>query len=122
MKKFAIFILLIGVFFQQTSLADGKSKQIEFGRDVVINGKEIKKGKYKVQFTDETSEVTISKGSKIITKSKARKVFKKDGNKAINTQILIVKQDEKNVIKRITLEGETEDILFDIKPINATPQ
>ncbi|MBI4853262.1 MAG: hypothetical protein HY819_15835 [Acidobacteria bacterium] len=125
MKKFAsLTILLIGVFLVSNQLvfAGGKGRKVEFPRDVIIDGKEVKKGKYKLQFDEQTSEIVILKGNNVIAKSKARKQPRNKNYEAIISEMLIVKQAEKSFVKRITLAGEREDILLDVKTVNASPQ
>ena len=55
-------------------LAFGKTieKEVTFIRSVSVNGTLVKKGTYKVAFNEETGELTISKGKKILATAQAR--------------------------------------------------
>lgn len=123
MKKFASLVLVtMFLFSNQLAFAGGKGKKIDFPSDVVINGTEVKKGKYNVQFDEKTNEVIIWQGDKLIAKSNAQKNNHKNNRKNIVTEILIVKQGEKSFLKRLSLAGEQEDILLDMKNLSVSPQ
>ncbi len=125
MKKFASLILVLVtmlLFSNQLVFADGKGKKVEFTRDMIINGTEVKKGKYKAQFDEQTNEILIWQGDKVIAKSTARKGTHKSNRKAIGTEVLIFKQDDKNFLKGLTLAGEQEIILLDMKNVDVSPQ
>ena len=123
MKKFASLVLVtMFLFSNQLVFAGGKGKKIEFPRDVVVNGTEVKKGKYNVQFDEKTNEVIIWQGDKLIAKSNAQKNIHKNNHKNIVTEILVVKQGEKSFLKRLSVAGEQEDILLDMKNLSVSPQ
>lgn len=125
MKKFASLIMVLVTMFlfsNQLVFADGKGKKVEFTRDMIINGTEVKKGKYKAQFDEQTNEILIWQGDKVIAKATARKGTHKSNRKAIATEVLIFKQNDKNFLKGITLAGEQEIILLDMKNVDVSPQ
>jgi hypothetical protein len=55
-------------------LVSGKTteKKVTFIQSVSVNGTEIKKGTYKVTFNDETGELAIKKGGKVLATAQAR--------------------------------------------------
>lgn len=124
MKRLAsVIMILVATFVFSNSLAfaqEGKGKKVEFTRDVVVNGTEVKKGKYTVKFNDETSEMSIWQGDKLVAKTKARKGQRK--TKAITTEVMIVKRDNSSVLRGIILEGQDETILLGDETVNVTPQ
>lgn len=123
MKKFANLVLVaMFLFSNQLAFAGGKGKKVELPRDVVINGTEVKKGKYNVEFDEKTNEVLIWQGDKLIAKSNAKKNTHQTNRKNIVTEILIVKQGEKSFLKRLSLAGEQEDILLDMQNLSVSPQ
>lgn len=125
MKKLStLFMVVITMFLfsNQLAFADGKGKKVEFARDVVINGTEVKKGKYKAEFDEQKNELTIWKGSKLIAKSSAQKRIHKGIHKSIATEIMIVKQNDKSLLKGIALAGEQEAIWLDVNTVNVSPQ
>jgi hypothetical protein len=64
--------LVLGALLGTTALAATKSRNVRFDDDVTVNGTLLKKGTYKVVFNDETNELTISRGSKVIAKTTAK--------------------------------------------------
>lgn len=65
-------VLLFGVVTSSVALADTIKREVTFSRSVVVNGTEVKKGTYVVKFDDQTNEITIAKGKKVIAKARAR--------------------------------------------------
>lgn len=68
-----IVVLLVTVTLTGV-LALGKTteKKVTFNTSVTVNGTLVEKGTYKVEFNDETSELTIKKGKKVIATTQAR--------------------------------------------------
>jgi hypothetical protein len=125
MKKiFNLVMVLVAsvIFFNGLAYADGKGKKVEISQDVVVNGVEVKKGKYEVKFNDETREMSIWQGDKMIAKADARKGLLK--NKAVSTKLMTSKQNQNSLLRGIILEGEQETILLNpnFDTINIAPQ
>jgi hypothetical protein len=64
--------LVIGALLGSAALAGTKTKNVRFDDNVTVNGTLLKKGTYKVAFNDETNELTISRGSKVLVKTTAK--------------------------------------------------
>ena len=47
-------------------------KEVTFGQSLTVNGTLVKKGTYKVAFNEETGELTIRKGKKVVATAQAR--------------------------------------------------
>ncbi|MBK7993793.1 MAG: hypothetical protein IPK14_10340 [Blastocatellia bacterium] len=123
MKKFASLVMALVVtvlFSANLALAEIKEKKVDFNRDVVVNGTVVKKGKYTVKFDDQTNEMTILKGDKVIAKSNARKGLR--NVKAATTEIMVVRKDNDSILKGIILEGDQETILLSNDTVNTSPQ
>lgn len=122
-KVFNLVMVLVAsvVFFNGLAYAEGKGKKVDISRDVVVNGTEVKKGKYEVTFDEEKQEVSIWKGNKLVAKSNARKGLLK--NKATLSQLMTTKQNQNDMLKGIILAGEQETILINTNnTVNAAPQ
>ncbi|MFY9224071.1 MAG: hypothetical protein WAQ98_15480 [Blastocatellia bacterium] len=122
-KVFNLVMVLVAsvVFFNGLVYAQGKSKTVDISKDVVVNGTEVKKGKYTVTFDEEKQEVSIWKGDKLVAKSNARKGLLK--NKATLNQLMTTKQNQNDMLKGIILAGEQETILISpSSTVNAAPQ
>ena len=64
--------LVVGALLGGAALAGTKSKNVRFDDNVTVNGTLLKKGTYKVAFNEETNELTISRGSKVLVKTTAK--------------------------------------------------
>ncbi len=73
-----VVLFLIGVITGSVALAETIKKEITFWDPVVVNGTVVKKGTYVAVFDDQTNELTITKGKKVIAKAPAR-LEKHDG-------------------------------------------
>jgi hypothetical protein len=125
MKKvfnLAMMLVVITLFSNGLAYAGGKGKKVEISQDVVVNGVEVKKGKYQITFDEEKNEMGIWQGDKLIAKSNARKGLRKD--KALSTQILTSKGSKNNLLRGIIMEGQQETILLNNNSgtANAAPQ
>jgi hypothetical protein len=71
LNRLGVFVL-IGVIANGVALAKPIKKQVTFAQPVVVNGAIVKKGTYDVVFDDQTNELTIVKGRKVVAKSPAQ--------------------------------------------------
>ena len=69
--RLSMFILIIGI---ATSAAFAKTikKEVTFANAVDVNGTVVKAGTYDVVFDDQTNELTIVKGRKVIARAPAQ--------------------------------------------------
>lgn|SRR5256712_577795 len=65
-------LVLIGVIANGVALAKPIKRQVTFAEPVVVNGAQVKAGTYDVVFDDQTNELTIVKGRKVIARAPAR--------------------------------------------------
>ena len=75
MKRIAnrvIALLVVGALTAVFALAKTTEKKVTFIQSLDVNGTLVKKGTYKVTFNDETGELTISKGDKVVATAQAR--------------------------------------------------
>jgi hypothetical protein len=75
MKKTVINIVALFLVSAGTSLlagADTMTEQVTFAHPVVVNGKVVEDGIYKVEFNDQTRMLTIKEGDDIIASAPAR--------------------------------------------------
>jgi hypothetical protein len=75
-----IFLLLVlGTVTTAVGLAKTTRKQVTFGEPVTVNGTLVKSGTYEVAFDDQTNQLSIVTGRKVIASAEAR-VEKAEGN------------------------------------------
>jgi hypothetical protein len=67
-----VVLVLIGTLSSALALAKTTTKEVTFNQPVSVNGTLIKKGTYNLTFNDETSELTIKKGKKVLATVPAR--------------------------------------------------
>jgi hypothetical protein len=75
MSKFVnrlIVFVIIGVVANGVALAKTIKKEVTFAEPVTVNGALVKKGTYDVVFDDQTNELTIVKGRKVVAKAPAQ--------------------------------------------------
>ena len=70
-NRFVVFVL-VGVLTAVVALAKGTEREVTFTKNLSVNGTLVKKGTYKVEFNEETSELTIKKGKKVVATAQAR--------------------------------------------------
>ena len=75
------FALILSALMSAVSLANVKSKRVTFSEDVKVGGTLVKKGDYQVRFDDQTKELTILSGKKVIAKTTARLEEQKSASK-----------------------------------------
>ena len=65
-------LLVIATFTGVLASAKTTEKEVTFNNPVTVSGTLIQKGTYKVAFNDETNELTIRKGRKVLATAQAR--------------------------------------------------
>ena len=68
MVGFVLIAALTGV----VALAKSTEREVTFTKSLTVNGTLVKKGTYKVEFNEETNELTIKKGKKVVATAQAR--------------------------------------------------
>ena len=71
MNRVVVF-LLVGVLTGVVALGKGTEREVTFNKSVTVNGTLVKKGTYRVEFNEETNELTIRKGKKVVATAPAR--------------------------------------------------
>ena len=75
MIKFAnqlVGMVLVGAIAGGVALAKEIKKEVTFSQPVVVNGTLIKEGTYDVVFDDQTKELSIVKGRKVVARAPAQ--------------------------------------------------
>jgi hypothetical protein len=67
-----IVLLMVGALASVLAFGKTTKKDVTFGKDVMVNGTLVKAGTYSVAFDDETGELTIIKGTKVVARTPAR--------------------------------------------------
>ncbi len=67
-----VVLFVIGALTGVLALGKTTEKKVTFLQSLDVNGTLVKKGTYKVTFNDETGELTIRKGDKVVVTAQAR--------------------------------------------------
>ena len=67
-----VVMVLVGAIASGVALAKEIKKQVTFSDPVVVNGTLVKKGTYDAVFNDQTNELSIVKGGKVVASAPAQ--------------------------------------------------
>jgi hypothetical protein len=65
-------LLVIGTFTGALAFGKTTQREVTITTPLTVNGTLVKKGTYKVSYDDETGELTIKKGKKVVATAQAR--------------------------------------------------
>ena len=82
-----------------------KSESITFATDVMVNGTRVKAGDYRLKFYEQTNELEILKGSKVVAKTSAH--LEPRAEKSRETKIRFMNDE----LVGITISGDQHDIV-----------
>jgi hypothetical protein len=100
---------LLVTFAGATVFGNTRKSDISFSADTKVNGTIVKKGKYKAVFDDQSSELSIFKGAKLIAKTSAR--LEKRDQKARGTRVQTIVEGMDQKLVSITFNGSREDLV-----------
>ena len=103
-------ILALCALMTATGFAKTKSEEVTLPQDVVINGTLVKKGVYKLKFDEQTGEMLLLKGKKVVARTSAR--IEKREKEAARTEIGTIQDGEAKALRSITFRGERETIVM----------
>jgi hypothetical protein len=107
MRRMLVTLLLVGL---TGIVAYAKQKEsITFATDVKVNGTLIKKGTYDVSFDDQSNELSIMKGSKVLAKTSV-KAEKRDG-KAKTSEVRTKGEGSDVELISVTFSGSDERLV-----------
>lgn len=92
-----------------TAFGNTRKSGIAFSVDTKVNGMLVKKGKYEAVFDDQTGELSIFKGAKLIAKTSAR--LEKRDQKARGTEVQTILEGMDQKLVSITFGGSHENLV-----------
>jgi hypothetical protein len=105
-----VIALVITALTSVMAFAKGKSETVTFVTNMQVNGTLVKKGTYDVKFDEQTSELSIVKGSKVVAKS-ATRIEKRNG-KAKNIELRSVRTGDEAQLLSVTFGGSDQNIVL----------
>ena len=123
MRDFLNRVIIFGLIFgSMTAVALGKPlrKQISFTEPVKVNGVLVKPGSYQVEFDDETRELTISKGKRVIAKAPAQlEIHNEDSRFVYELLSDDIKSNEARLLTRVGLKDRIQAKLLNAADVKA---
>lgn len=92
-----------------TAFGNTRKTDIAFSADTKVNGMIVKKGTYKAVFDDQSGELAILKGGKVIAKAMAR--IEKRDQKARGTEVQTILEGMDQKLVSITFSGSSENVV-----------
>ena len=93
-----------------TAFGNTRKSDIAFSTDTKVNGTVVKKGKYQVVFDEQSGELSIFKGAKLIAKTSAR--IEKRDQKARGTEVQTILEGMDQKLVSITFSGSLENVVI----------
>lgn len=124
MKQMLVAILIsvvlgMAVFAQSKGVES--SKEVTFMHDLMVKDTLVKHGKYMIVYNTKTGEMKIQKGNTVVASTFAH--IESRQSRAVDTLVKLSPKDNHNVLRSITLAGETETMVVnDEVPTAALPQ
>ena len=92
-----------------TAFGNTRKSNIAFSVDTKVNGTLVKKGKYEVVFDDQSGELSIFKGAKLIARTSAKLEKRDQKARGAEVQTILEGMDQKLV--SITFSGSQENLV-----------
>jgi hypothetical protein len=92
-----------------TTFGNTKKSTIAFSADTKVNGTIVKKGKYEAVYDDQSGELSIFKGGKLIAKAAAR--LEKRDQKARFAEVQTILEGMDQRLVSITFAGSQENLV-----------
>jgi hypothetical protein len=92
-----------------TTFGNTKKSTIAFSADTKVNGTIVKKGKYEAVYDDQSGELSIFKGVKLIAKAAARLEKRDQKARVAEVQTILEGMDQRLV--SITFAGSQENLV-----------
>ena len=100
---------LLVTFASVTAFGNTRKSNVALSADTKVNGTLVKKGQYEIVFDDQSGELSISKGTKLITKTMAK--LEKRDQKARGTQVSTILEGMDQKLVSITFNGSNENLV-----------
>ncbi len=100
---------LLVTFPGATAFGNTTKSNIAFSTDTKVNGALVKNGKYHAVFDDQSGELSIFKGAKLIAKTSAR--IEKRDQKARGTQVQTTLDGMDQKLVSVTFSGSLENLV-----------
>jgi hypothetical protein len=100
-----VVVVLVGAIASGIALAKVIKKEVTFSQAVVVNGTTVKTGTYEVVFDDQTNELSIVKGNKVVARTPAKLEQRADRARAF----YVTREEEGDSSKLVLLSVALRD-------------
>ena len=104
-----LLIVLLVTLPVAAALGNTRKSNIALSSDTKVNGTLVKKGNYEVVFDDQSGDLSILKGAKVIAKATARTEKRSQKARATEVQTILEGMDQKLV--SIAFDGSSENVV-----------
>ena len=106
----SVLVLALLVTLPATAaLGKARNSNIVLSSDTKVNGTLVKKGNYEVVYDDQSGELSIFKGSKLIAKTAAR--LEKRDQKARSTEVLTALEGMEQKLVGVAFSGSYDNVI-----------
>jgi hypothetical protein len=112
MKKFfahTVTAFVICALAGVVALADNKSSRISVTEDFQLDGTSVEKGSYDVSYNEESGELSLKRGGKVVAKAKAHAAA--TTTKSKHTTFTIGEENGSRVLRSVTFAGDRQAIV-----------
>jgi|SRR5689334_8480898 hypothetical protein len=107
--KTALILALLITLSATTSFGKTRKASITLASDTTVNGAVVKKGNYEASYDDQSGELSIFKGTKLIVKTAAR--LEKRDQKARSTEVQTILEGMNHNLVSISFSGSYSNVL-----------
>lgn len=104
-------LALLAIFPATAAFGKARKSNIALASDTTVNGTLVKKGNYEVVYNDQSGELSIFKGTKLIAKTAAR--IEKRDQKARGTEVQTVVEGMGQKLVGVAFSGSYENLIVD---------
>ncbi len=105
-----VVIMMVAALTSVVALAKVQKQKVTFESDIKVNGTLVKKGTYDLKFNDETGQLSIMKGGKVIAEAMAR--VESRSKKANDFQMRSTVNGGEQQLTGITFGGSDKDVVI----------
>jgi hypothetical protein len=98
-------VVLVGAIASGVVLAKVVKREVTFAQAVVVNGTVVKSGTYDLVFDDQTNELSIVKGKKVVARTQAKLEQRAERDRAI----YVTREEEGDSTKLVLLSVALRD-------------
>jgi glycerate-2-kinase len=102
--------MMVAALTSVVALAKTHIQKVTFESDIKVNGTLVKKGTYDLKFNDETGQLSIVKGGKVIAEAMAR--VESRTKKANDFQLRSTVNGDEQQLTGITFGGSDKDVVL----------